>query len=155
MLLGDPTQLVDHFLKMLALAGTRILRTAVSIQLLPAPHRPPSALPTGRMAVYVFAWKEQCLKVGKVGPKSGPRYCIQHYNVGSSKSNLAKSIIAAKCEMGLPSVTIENVGMWMKEKLDRTNFFLDSQHGMPLLTFLECLLQFRLRPKFEGFKNQT
>jgi hypothetical protein len=155
MLLSFSTQLVDDFRKMTATAGTRTPKTAVSIEVLPAPHRPPSALPTGRMAVYVFTWKGQCLKVGRVDSKSGPRYCTQHYNVDSCNSNLAKSIIAAKREMDLPRVTRENIGIWMKENLDRTNFLLDRQHGVPLLRFFESFLQFRLRPRFEGSKNQT
>jgi len=33
-----------------------------------------ASFPLGKMAVYVFFWGDKCLKVGKVGPKSGARY---------------------------------------------------------------------------------
>ena len=121
---------------------------------LPAPHTPPSALPKGKIAVYVLSWRGQCLKVGKVGPNSQARYTSQHYSPQSSNSNLAKSILSALSELGLSGVSEANAGAWIKNNVDRIDFLLNATRGMPLLTLLESFLQCGLKPKFEGFESQ-
>ena len=150
----DPQPLIDNFRKVVGLAGVSVPSNALSIERLPAPHKPPSALPKGKMAVYVFAWKGQCLKVGKVGPNSQARYTSQHYGPSSSNSNLAKSILGGRNELGLSDVSESNVGAWIKANVDRTNFLLNAECGIPVLTLLESFLQCRLRPRFEGFESQ-
>jgi len=146
--------LVNDFIKVAHLAGANLVEDDLVIQILPAPHRPPSLLPNGKMAVYIFFWNEKCLKVGKVGQNSNARYTSQHYNPRSSNSNLAKSILLGKDKLGLPSVSETNVGAWIKSNTDRINILLDSRHGIPALTLLESFLQCRLRPYFEGFESQ-
>ena len=106
------------------------------------------------MAVYVFVWNDICLKVGKVGPNSNARYTSQHYNPRSSNSNLAKSILQAKDNLGLINVSESNVGAWIKSNTDRINILLDANLGIPVVTLLESFLQCRLHPKFEGFESQ-
>src|SRR5437868_1740867 len=57
-----------------------------------APHKPPSRLPPGKMAVYGFwvkGWR--WLKIGKAGPNSSARYAYQHYN-GCAGSTFAGSL---------------------------------------------------------------
>ena len=153
-MLPDPQPLIEDFRKVAGLAGVSVPNNALSVERLPAPHKPPSALPKGKMAVYVFAWKGQCLKVGKVGPNSQARYTSQHYGASSSNSNLAKSILAARDELMLSAVSETNVGAWIKGNVDRTNFLLDASCGVPVLPLLESFLQCRLRPRFEGFESQ-
>lgn len=153
-MLPDAKALVEDFLKVALLAGVVVPRTALTVEPLPAPHSPPDALPKGRMAVYVFSWKGQCLKVGKVGPKSQARYTSQHYSPQSSNSNLAKSLLSARSELGLPDLSESNAGAWIKGNLDRINFLLDAGFGIPVLTLLESFLQCRLKPRFEGFERQ-
>jgi hypothetical protein len=46
------------------------------------------------------------------------------------------------------------VGAWIKTNVDRTNYLLDAERGIPVLTLLESFLQCRLRPRFEGFESQ-
>lgn len=150
----DTRQLIDDFLRTAALAGIRIEPTQLTVEELPAPHRSPSSLPSGRMAVYVFHLGDECLKVGKVGPKSQARYTSQHYLPASSQSNLAKSLLAHREELGLDDLDAFTVGAWMKANLDRRNFILDAALGVPVLTLLESFLQCRLRPRFEGFASQ-
>jgi len=151
---SDPRTLIDDFRKVAEIAGISVPATALAIERLSAPHRPPSSLPKGKMAVYVFEWKSQCLKVGKVGPNSQARYTSQHYGPSSSNSNLAKSLIASRDELGIPTVSESNMGAWIKENVDRTNYLLDVGCGIPVLTLLESFLQCRLRPRFEGFESQ-
>jgi len=153
-MIPDTQPLIDDFGKIAGLDGISIPDNALSVESLPAPHKPPSSLPKGKMAVYVFTWKGQCLKVGKVGPNSQARYTSQHYSASSSNSNLAKSILAAPGELMLSAVSESNVGAWIKANVDRTNFLLDASCGVPVLTLLESFLQCRLRPRFEGFESQ-
>jgi hypothetical protein len=150
----DPKALVEEFRKVAEIAGVSVPPTALTIEMLPAPHKPPASLPRGKMAVYVFEWKGQCLKVGKVGPNSQARYTSQHYGSSSSNSNLAKSVLAGREALGISAVSESNVGAWIKNNVDRTNYLLDAGCGIPVLTLLESFLQCRLRPRFEGFESQ-
>jgi len=145
---------VDDFRKVATIAGVQIPEGALSVESLPAPHRPPSSLPRGKSAVYIFVWKEKCLKVGKAGPKSQTRYVSQHYIPSSSMSNLARSLLGAREELGLAGVSETTVGTWIKKNTDRYNLLLDSSLGVHVLTLLESFAQCRLRPKFEGFESQ-
>ncbi|MER8809574.1 hypothetical protein [Mesorhizobium australicum] len=98
-------QLTDDFVAVAKLAGVELYADAVLIERLPAPHVPPTRLPQGRMAVYVFARGSEVLKVGKVGAKSQARYTSQHYNAGSALSTLAASILAESGRHGLTEQT--------------------------------------------------
>jgi hypothetical protein len=146
--------LINDFLKIAELAGVNLSRDALTFETLSAPHKPPSSLSKNKMAVYVFLWKGDCLKVGKVGQNSQARYTSQHYSPSSSNSNLAKSIIAAREKLGLAGISEYSVGSWIKSNVDRVNILLDSECGIPVLTLLESFLQCRLKPRFEGFESQ-
>jgi hypothetical protein len=145
--------LVLDFFEAARLAQMPICPKDLFTELLEAPHKP-NSLPPGHMAVYSFFWKGQCLKVGKVGMNSGPRYLSQHYNPKSSVSNLAASMLKASKEMGLLDLDEHNVGDWIRERTDRVNFILPSKAGVPVLNLLEAFLQCRLNPRFEGFESQ-
>ena len=116
------------------------------------PHVPP-ALPSGKMAVYIFALADRVLKVGKVGPNSRPRFRTQHYVPGSSPSNLAKSLLADETS-DCRSISEDEIGSWMQQKLHRMDILLDSNVGVAVLAYLEAFLHCRLRPVYEGFKSQ-
>jgi hypothetical protein len=148
------SQLIFDFLQAAKLAGLKVTDQDISYEILPAPHRPPIHLPAGKFGVYVFLYKEQCLKVGKVGPKSKARYTSQHYSPDSSNSNLAKSILANPPNLGLEHLDKTTVGDWIKRETHRINFLLDSSVGISTLTFLEIFIQCRLNPKYEGFDSQ-
>ena len=140
--------LVDDFKKVAQLAGIKMSDKDIVLEIEESP------LPSGKMAVYVFMWGDDCLKVGKVGPRSQARYTSHHYNPNSSNSNLAKSILKHKNELGLTNLTESTIGNWIKSNTDRINFILNKELGIPVLTLLEAFLQCRLRPKFEGFDSQ-
>ena len=152
--IGDLNSLLDDFRKVVALAGVFLPPAALSFEVLPAPHIPPSVLPKGKAAVYVFIWNGVCLKVGKVGPKSQARFTSQHYSPASSNSNLAKSLVAGQGKIGVSGITESNVGAWIKTNVDRVNFLLNVECGIPVLSLLESFLQCRLHPAFEGFETQ-
>jgi len=150
----DPETLVANFIRVADMAGITIRPEAVAVEMLPPPHRPPSLLPAGKMGVYIFHWGSQCLKVGKVGPRSQARYTSQHYNPGSSNSNLAKSILKDRENLGIAGIDEGNVGAWIRENTQRVNILLDDVAGAPALSLLESFAVCCLRPRFEGFASQ-
>jgi len=150
----DADKIIVDFGRVAELTGLDIKRDDIEIENLPAPHIPPSALPAGKMAVYVFLWGNQCLKVGKVGPKSHARYTSQHYSPKSSNSNLPKSVLKDKLVMGISDLDEHTVGIWIKQNTDRINFLIAENFGIPALSLLEAFLQCRLKPRFEGSDTQ-
>lgn len=149
-----PETVIEDFGAVADLAGVLLTTDDIVIEKLPAPHVPPSRLPPGKMAVYVFSKGDEFLKVGKVGPNSGPRYTSQHYNPGSAMSTLAGSILADKSVLGIDDIDESNIGDWIKDQVDRVNLLLDARVGVHVLSLLETFLQCRLKPKYEGFKSQ-
>jgi len=145
---------IEDFRTVARLAGVELPNAAITIEKLTAPHVPPTRLPVGKMAVYVFSKGPDVLKVGKVGAKSQARYTSQHYNPGSAMSTLAASILADREQLGLGAVDEAGGGRWIRENIDRVNFLLDERLGVPVLTLLETFLQCRLKPRYEGFKSQ-
>jgi hypothetical protein len=106
------------------------------------------------MAVYVFLWRDECLKVGKAGPRSQARYVSQHYNPASSPSNLARSVLEHKADLGLSHLDESTVGGWVRANTTRINFLMDRAFGVAALGLLESFLQCRLKPRIEGFESQ-
>lgn len=153
-MIWDPKLALSDFRTVAKLAGIHLADDDIQIEQLPAPHVAPSRLPTGMMAVYVFAGKDEVLKVGKVGPKSGPRYTYQHYNPGSAMSTLAGSLLADREQRGLTHLSETNVNGWIKKNVDRVNFILNVSLGVHVLSLLETFLQCRLKPRYEGFSSQ-
>jgi hypothetical protein len=149
-----PEEAIDDFKTVARLAGVELSNGAINTENLPAPHVPPSRLPFGKIAVYVFSRGTDVLKVGKVGTKSQARYTSQHYNPGSAMSTLAASILADRARFNLSGVDEANVGRWVRENIDRVNLLMDERVGIPVLTLLETFLQCRLKPRYEGFKSQ-
>lgn len=149
-----PKETLADFVAVARLAGVTLHQDDISIEVLPAPHVPPTRLPTGQMAVYVFTSGNDVLKVGKVGPNSQARYTSQHYNPGSAPSTLAKSMIADAERLGLAEADIEGIGGWIRTNVDRVNILLPAHLGVPVLSLMESFLQCRLRPRYEGFKSQ-
>jgi len=147
-------QLRDDFVKVACLAGVALSASDIAVEVLKAPHQPPTALASRKMAAYVFLWRDRCLKVGKAGPKSQARYVSQHYNPASSRSNLARSILEHRDELDLGHLGEATVGDWIKGNTTRANFIMDRAAGVPVLGLLESFLQCRLQPMFEGFESQ-
>lgn len=143
----------DDFVKVAALAGVEIPRSDIQIAYLPAPHRPPSSLPVGKLAVYVFMYIDKCLKVGKAGPNSAARYCSHHYGF-NAPSTLAKSLLKRQAEIGVSGLTEQSAKAWICQHTTRLDFLMPSRHGVFVLSLLEAFVQCRLQPVFEGFGSQ-
>jgi len=137
-------------------AGVQIEPTEIEVETCRAPHSPPSALPPGKIAVYIFFHKAQCLKVGTVGLNSNARYTSQHYSPGSSNSNLAKSILESPDTIGISPLAPAYIGEWIKTNTDRINilFPANADWSIPFLTLAEAFFQCWLRPVYEGFEAQ-
>jgi len=149
-----PEDATRDFERVAQLTGVPLAPDTITIERLPAPHRPPSRLPGGKMAVYVLTYAGDTLKIGKAGANSQPRYTSQHYNPGSAQSTLAASILGDRARYALETAKETDVGTWIKANVDRVNLLMDERAGIPVLTLLETFLQCRLRPRYEGFKSQ-
>lgn len=147
------SEIVADFVKVAALAGISIPASDIEFVELPAPHRPPSSLPAGKLAVYVFMHGARCLKVGKAGPKSAARYCSQHYGAMRAPSTLARSLVQAQFGGSTP-LDEANIAAWIRANTDRVNFLIPSSYGVAVLSLLEAFIQCRLKPEFEGFASQ-
>lgn len=149
-----PRDVLADFATVARLAGVSLKPGDISVEELSAPHSPPTRLPAGQMAVYVFSLGAEVLKVGKAGPKSPARYTSQHYNPGGARSTLAASMIADAEHIGLDEADRAEIGNWIRTNVDRVNILLPVSHGIPVLTLLETFLQCRLLPRYEGFRSQ-
>lgn len=145
-------EIARDFVTVAALAGMPVPLSAIDIEELAAPHKPPSSLPKERMAVYVFLYGERCLKVGKAGQRSAARYCSQHYGF-RAPSTLARSLVASQSR-DFSDVNEDNVEAWIRRNTRRINFLIPSSYGVFLLSLMEMFIQCRLKPEFEGFESQ-
>lgn len=128
---------------------------------LPAPHRPPSGLPTGYGAVYAFALRSsytaaagagRVLKVGKVGPNSAARFTSQHYSPGPARSTLAASPIKYPILwpwLGITAEDAADIRSWMIRNLDRMHIFV-RQPSPEFLTTVELYVRARIGSVYEG-----
>jgi hypothetical protein len=148
------TEIADAFVKAASLAGISIPLLDIEIQELCAPHRPPSSLPAGKLAVYVFMFGQRCLKVGKVGKKSAARFCSQHYGTRRAPSTLARSVNVAQERFGISGLNEGNVAAWICENLDRVNFLIPEKYSVSCISLFETFVHCRLSPEFEGFASQ-
>jgi len=140
---------INDFITVANLAGDAISLDEITIEFLNAPHKPPSKIPVGKMAIYAFWWKGTWLKVGKVGAKSHARYISQHYT-GSAQSTLAGSIIKDPKMKVITNFTLKELSAWIKESTCRVNILMPSTRNKGLLSLLESFLHVRLQPRYEG-----
>ena len=126
--------------------GKEILSTGYRFEFLGVPHSAPKSLDNGKMAIYIFKYKDTYLKIGKVGAKSKARYTSQHYSPKSSISNLAKSILKDEVFSISHSITKENVGQWIKDNCQRINILIDEELGRLALSLIEAALHYKYNP---------
>jgi hypothetical protein len=138
------------FVTVTELAGEPLKRDEMLIEYLVAPHTPPSTLSAGKMAIYAFWWNDNWLKIGQAGLKSSARYTSQHYNSGSSISNLSKSLISDTRMNDFIGFDTNNPGAWIKMSTCRVNILISARRGRAMLSLLEAFLHVRLKPRYEG-----
>lgn len=103
----------------------------------------------GQPYVYLFyhKTKKQFLKIGKAGPNSQNRI-YQHYNPGSSGSNLAASLLGS-IEFNAEINGISEVGPWIQSNTLLYLLIIMNKKDRFLLNFLEAFLHLKLNPLFE------
>ena len=141
---------ITAFLTVAELAGDPIARADLVIEYLAAPHRAPTRLPAGKMAVYGFWGDGSWLKIGKVGPNSNARYTSQHYNLGSAQSTLAGSLVNDSHMLAVAEFDPNASGVWIKAAAHRVNILMPASRQPGLLALLEAFLHLRVRPRYEG-----
>lgn len=123
-------------------------------------HRP-TVLPKDMQGVYVFLTEDHCFKVGKAGPKSKARWNSHHYNLDTkTPSTFAKSIVKDKNHFKsyfakdkhseIDGLNKENIKDWIRANISRIEFLLPEENGPLELNFLEALIQYKLKPIYEG-----
>lgn len=140
---------LEAFVTVAELAGEHIKVDEIKVEILPAPHKQPPSLPSGKMAVYAFWWDGEWLKIGQVGPNSGARFTSQHYT-GSAMSTLAGSLAKDPRMEQVIGFDKQNPGEWIKKSTCRVNILVPSQRRKELLSLLEAFLHIRLKPRYEG-----
>lgn len=140
---------ISDFLTVAELAKEKIEREEIEIEFLDAPHRSPTKLPSGYMAVYGFGKDEQWLKIGKAGPNSNARYTSQHYT-GSAMSTLAGSLSKDPKIPEVNNLDKYELAEWIKVNTYRVNILISSEKSRKLLSLIEAFLHLRSRPKYEG-----
>ena len=143
----------QDLIKAINLTDTNVNPDWIEISDLGCPHKT-NKLPNGKMAVYIFFYKDECLKIGKAGPNSNSRYENQHYDPNKSGSNLAKSILFDET-FNVKSISNKNIGDWIKNNTKRINILLNKETGIFVLNFVEAYFQLKFKPKYEGFKTQN
>ena len=140
---------LEAFISVAELAGEPVSLGELQVEYLPAPHKQPSRLPIGNMAIYAFWSDGEWLKIGQAGPKSAARYTSQHYNLNSSISNLSKSLANDLRMKDVLRFDSQNPGQWVKGSACRVNILMPSNRRKELLSLLEAFLHARLRPRYE------
>lgn len=141
---------VHKLCQALEAAGEVIPIESVLAECLSPPHRQPASQPGGRPAIYAFFYKERCLKCGQVGPNSAARYTSQHYNPGSSRSNLASSLLRRGSEIGISEIRPADINLWIKNHTARVNLLFPTTTTKRALNFAEAFLHVAWKPVFEG-----
>jgi len=149
----DLDELVNDFCAVAKLANIEINSDDIHIDCSLMPHIPPSKLPEGKMAVYIFSTKEVTLKVGKANRNSSGRYVSHHYYT-KAPSTLAKSLLKDKIMKEKHSLTKDNITDWIKQNTDRFNLLIDAdKYDKWTLSLLETFVQCRLHPIYEGHQE--
>jgi len=146
---AEITDALASFQAVAELAGMPIRKDQLEVVLLEAPHKPPSMLPTGKLAVYGFWGDGEWLKIGMAGANSRARYTSQHYNKGSALSTLAASLANDPRMARIPGFDPTEPGIWIKSWCNRANILISTDYGRDMLALLEAFLHVRLRPRYE------
>ncbi|MGB3549694.1 MAG: hypothetical protein WA993_03320 [Candidatus Binatus sp.] len=165
-MIKDASNVITGFQSALAQADLGQLHSTIQHEAQPAPHRPHS-LRRGKCAVYVFSlsqsWGSHCpagpdrvIKVGKAGPNSNARFQSQHYNPNSAGSTVAGSL--TRCTilwpyLGITGVVPKDVGEWIRQHVDRDNFYFDAVDKQ-FLRQLETYLCGTFGSVFEGSESR-
>jgi hypothetical protein len=139
--------LVD-FTRASELAGHPVFREDLQVELLTAPHRPPSALPAGKIAVFCFWANGSWLKIGAVKAGSAASYTFREYNVSTDCSTLASLLEMDEQMQSVDGLGGAAVGEWIRQCCCRANILFPVAHGDAKLEFLRAFLNLRLLPRY-------
>jgi len=118
-----------------------------------------SALKKNQEGVYVFLNDWYCLKVGKAGKKSQPRWTSHHYTLNdkipsslpkSFRKNEVKFKKAFNNTQDMSTLRKETIREFVEKNTDRIEFVLSDQKDHRAVNLLEAYVQFKLNPLYEG-----
>ena len=144
---------IDTLIQEVSLAiGKPISRDTYEIVDRGLPHIPPTRLPDGKMAIYMFLLGDEFLKIGKANHRSNARFCSQHYGL-NAPSTLAKSLLS---DSGMSDLKIasSNIKDWIKSNCRRIDIVINADLGVFTLELIEGVMHYKYEPKYEGFASQ-
>ena len=144
---------IDTLIQEVSLAiGKPISRDTYEIVDRGLPHIPPTRLPDGKMAIYMFLLGDEFLKIGKANHRSNARFCSQHYGL-NAPSTLAKSLLS---DSGMSDLNIasSNIKDWIKSNCRRIDIVINADLGVFTLELIEGVMHYKYEPKYEGFASQ-
>lgn len=116
------------------------------IEDLGCPHKAKS-FPKNSVAVYMFAYNNQFLKIGKANQKTRARYESQHYGL-NAPSTFARSLCAdTEANYG---ITEETSRQWIETNCQRINVIIKAEKGKAATEIVEAIMHYKFRPKYEG-----
>ena len=130
-----------------ATLGYPILPSDYYVEDLGCPHTIPKRLPEGCIAVYFFFEGDVALKIGKANAKSKARYTYQHYEINTTKSSLAKSLMNDPNRHFNDAADVKN---WMLNNLQRINVLIKEDKGKAATELVEAIMHYKFRPTYEG-----
>lgn len=144
---------IDSLIQEVSLAiGKPISRDNYEIVDRGLPHIPPTRLPAGKMAIYMFLLGDEFLKIGKANLRSNARFCSQHYGL-NAPSTLAKSLLSDSGMSGL-NVAPSNIKDWIKTNCRRIDVIINAELGVFALELIEGIMHYKYEPKYVGFASQ-
>lgn len=146
-------QIIKTFLSITGLSADNL-----EYKISEVPHLPYSK-PKGQSAIYIFIYKNVCLKVGKAGPNSYARFNSHHYCNNKTKSSLFGSILKNKLMLKningdrdsteIANLNEDSLGKWIKENTSRCDILIKESDKFSL-NLLEALAQYYFKPVYEG-----
>lgn len=113
----------------------------------------PSKLPKGKMAVYIFIYNNEILKIGQVGQNSNARYQSQHY-IDFTDKRKNSSTLAKSLNNDSDICVGNNIRNWIINNCERINILISGHNNKhenkKVLNFIEGLLQYKYNPRYEG-----
>lgn len=109
----------------------------------------PKRLKMGYYAVYIFEFKKEFLKVGKVsGTKNNDRFYQHHYIIKAANSTLARSLNSSSKYK--PLIKDLKVRDWICKNTNRYNILIPIKYGKNFVNFVEAFFILKCNPIFEG-----
>ncbi len=118
--------------------------------------------PEGYNAIYMFIYLEhedeyRFLKIGQTMANNTVRFTDAHYKFQTGKVTILATSILDDKNFPVEKLNKSNIGQWMRDNLYRIDVLIkstnDKHKDKIRLNFIEGLLQYKFKPRYEGSKD--